>query len=73
MARAKLQRETNSEVTMRNSKCFDMNDALFDLKIRQSTVKILAALRQSKSASLSFMQQPHCLTIPDFAGMESRY
>lgn len=36
----------------------------FNDDTRQSTVKILAAFRQSEPNSFAFMQQPHCLAVP---------
>jgi hypothetical protein len=36
----------------------------FNEDTRQSTVKVMAAYRQSEPASICLMQQPHCLAVP---------
>lgn len=43
----------------------------FNDDTRQSTVKILAAFRQSEPNSFAFMQQPHCLAVPYLKSMLS--
>ncbi|XP_061992312.1 uncharacterized protein LOC133710292 [Rosa rugosa] len=43
----------------------------FNDDTRQSTVKILAAFRQSEPASFALMQQPHCLAVPYLKSMLS--
>ncbi|XP_004296411.1 PREDICTED: uncharacterized protein LOC101314740 [Fragaria vesca subsp. vesca] len=47
-------------------RCLRFND-----DTRQSTVKVLAAFRQSEPACFALMQQPHCLAVPYLKSMLS--
>ncbi|GMY27037.1 S-adenosyl-L-methionine-dependent methyltransferase [Fagus crenata] len=43
----------------------------FNEDTRQSTVKVMAAYRQSEPASICLIQQPHCLAVPYLKSMVS--